>query len=75
MTWFGDLGLSFSANQSEMMVFPGNMKILRFRYASARLHFEMSLNLNIWEYFLTDSLLGGCMRNISSEDATQGLIL
>jgi hypothetical protein len=31
MTWFGDLGLSLSANKSEMMVFfPGNMNIPRF---------------------------------------------
>jgi hypothetical protein len=29
--------------------FPGNMKILRFWCGSVRLHFEMSLNLNIWE--------------------------
>jgi hypothetical protein len=47
MTWFGDLDLSLSANKSEMMVFfPGNMKILRFRCCSVRLHFEMSLNFN-----------------------------
>jgi hypothetical protein len=29
MVW--DLGLSLSANKSEMKVFPGNMKILKFR--------------------------------------------
>jgi hypothetical protein len=48
-TWFGDLGLALSANKSEMMVFPGNKKIFRFRCGLVRLHFEMSLNLNIWE--------------------------
>jgi hypothetical protein len=47
MTCFGDLGLSLSVKKSEMMVFfPENMKILRFRCGSVRLHFEMSLNLN-----------------------------
>jgi hypothetical protein len=50
MTWFGDLRLSLSAKKSEIMVcFPGNMKIPRFRCGSVRLHFKMSLNLNILE--------------------------
>jgi hypothetical protein len=49
MTWFGDLGLSLSANKSEMLLFLGNMKFLRFRCGSVILHFEISLNLNIWE--------------------------
>jgi hypothetical protein len=55
--------------------FLGNMKIPSFLCGAVRLSFEISLNLNTWEYFLTENLLGDCMRNISSEDATQGLIL
>jgi hypothetical protein len=70
MIWFGDQGLSLSANKSEMMIFSRKHENPQ---VSVRLG-QIALR-NVTEFKYLGIIFGDCMRSISSENATQGLIL
>jgi hypothetical protein len=68
MSWFGELGLSLSANKSEMMVSSRKHENPHVSVRLGQIAFRnVTKNMRI--------IFGGCMRNISSEDVKQGLIL